>query len=131
MNTNWARHWLGVNAAMTVYAAIGFTSASLVTLFSEVLHIDRAIAMGAGFLLPMAPTHLFFSSIRMMERRLKTIVEWQKKGFISPQEAALLRKRALQWYGDRLFGLKEPSDEDEHDRDTSGSSTPQAVGASQ
>jgi hypothetical protein len=98
---------LGLILTSTRYGAAGAFVGGLAVFFSPYLGLSPALAFFAGCCLPIGPLYFWFSSDRAVRGRLTSLKKWKDDGLISAKEYDSLRKQALRWYGQRLFGREE------------------------
>lgn len=90
--------------AATRYGAVSSTCGAAAGFLAPAVHQPTEMAFALGFLLPVGPMVLFFSSARRLRTELKLWDDWQKAGVITQDEERKLRRTTLyaltiRWYG--------------------------------
>src|SRR5947209_8189179 len=98
----WVRALLGILGASTVYLAIAVSAGGVAGICALAQGRDPHLWFVFGACVPVGILYVVFTSRWFMERRLKMIMSRKEQGLVTAREADQLRKRALQWYSERL-----------------------------
>jgi hypothetical protein len=104
----WARRilgpLLGIVGSTSVYGAACASCSGALGVAAHFFSANPWQWATFGLVIPIFPMYLYFSRARVTERRLQTLGRWKSDGLSSQKEHDDLKKRALAWYGDRMFG---------------------------
>jgi hypothetical protein len=104
----WLRAWAGISLASNVYAGISFSVGGVLAILAHFVGASEWHWFLFGSCLPPGPLYLFFSSDRMMRKKLATFREWKAAKLIDQVAYDALCKEALDWYKARRFGKPLP-----------------------
>jgi hypothetical protein len=98
------RNLVGLVAACSVYSAVGLSAAGAAMLLSPLLNLNPCVAAVGGFLLPIGPLFLWFSTGRATVKRVKMYEQWKKDGIANDKQYRELKAAAIDWHRTRLYG---------------------------
>src|SRR5215213_100449 len=104
----WLRAWAGISLASTSYAGISFSMGGLLAIVAHFIGVSEWHWFLFGSCIPPGPLYLYFSSDRMMRKKLATFREWKTAKLIDQTAYDSLCKEALDWYKARRFGRQPP-----------------------
>jgi len=97
----WLRTLPGLVGSLSVYAAVCVSSGALAGLVAYVLERDPHLPFFLCALLPIGPLYVYFSSGRVVSRRLELLREWKNRNLITEEQHQRMVEALLQWVGER------------------------------
>jgi hypothetical protein len=94
----------GRAAAMSMYIAACASCAGIFGIVGHFVNVDWRSLSTCGFFVPLFPMYWYYSRPGVMRARLQLLKNWNDAGLLTRPEYQLLKKKAIRWWGDRMFG---------------------------
>src|ERR1039457_4585204 len=96
-------------SASSIYIAACVSCSGVLGISAHFFDANSWVWGSFGFMVPILPMYWYYSLPSVMKLRLKMLQDFDEEGLLNNTEYNFLRKKALKWWGDRLFG---PDQED-------------------